>query len=130
MRFHRRMGRTVTITAVRPPARFGGILFDGDDVRGFTEKPQTGAGWINGGFMVCERRLFDYLDGDDASLERDALERLAAAGELAAYRHHGFWQCMDTLRDKRQLEAVWDAGEAPWRHDGPAVSPVTIKMVA
>jgi glucose-1-phosphate cytidylyltransferase len=80
--------------------------------------------------MVCERRLFDYLDGDDASLERDALERLAAAGELAAYRHHGFWQCMDTLRDKRQLEAVWDAGEAPWRHDGPAVSPVTIKMVA
>lgn len=130
MQFHRRMGRTVTITAVRPPARFGGILFDGDDVRGFTEKPQTGAGWINGGFMVCERRLFDYLDGDDDSLERDALERLAAEGELAAYRHHGFWQCMDTLRDKRQLEAVWDAGEAPWRHDGPAAAVATIKMVA
>jgi glucose-1-phosphate cytidylyltransferase len=113
--FHRQQGRTVTVTAVRPPARFGGLVFSGDRVVRFTEKPQAGEGWINGGYLVCEPKLFDYLDGDESSLEVTALERLAAAGELAAYRHEGFWQCMDTLRDKRLLESLWQEGKAPWR---------------
>ena len=99
------------MTAVRPPARFGGLVFDGDRVAEFTEKPQIGEGWINGGFFVFEPAVFDYLDGDDDE-PRDATrcERLAADGQLAAYRHDGFWQCMDTLRDKRLLEALWQDG--------------------
>lgn len=112
--FHRRHGRIATVTAVRPPARFGGLLFDGPLVRAFTEKPQVGEGWINGGFFVFEPRIFDYLDNDATSLEADALERLAQEGQLAAYQHDSFWQCMDTLRDKRQLEALWQDGRAPW----------------
>jgi glucose-1-phosphate cytidylyltransferase len=115
LRFHRRHGRVATVTAVRPPARFGGLVLDGDAVARFTEKPQAGEGWINGGFLVFEPGVFDYLDGDESSLEADALERIAADGELAAYRHDGFWQCMDTLRDKRQLEAFWERGNAPWK---------------
>ncbi len=115
LRFHQASGRVATVTAVRPPARFGGLLFDGELVRRFTEKPQAGEGWINGGFMVCEPRIFDYLDSDASSLEISALERLAAEGQLAAYRHGRFWQCMDTLRDKRQLEALWEEGKAPWK---------------
>lgn len=113
--FHRRQGKLATVTAVRPPARFGGLVFDGDLVREFTEKPQIGEGWINGGFLVFEPGVFDYLSGDDTSLEADALEQLASDGQLAAYRHSDFWQCMDTLRDKRQLEAMWDHGAAPWK---------------
>ncbi len=81
----------------------------------FTEKPQAGEGWINGGFLVFEPAVFAYLDGDDTSLEADALERLAADRQLAAYRHDRFWQCMDTLRDKRQLDSLWQAGKAPWK---------------
>ena len=114
LRFHRAHGRIATVTAVRPPARFGGLVFDGDLVTEFTEKPQIGEGWINGGFLVFEPALFDYLDGDATSLEADALERLAADRQLAAYRHQRFWQCMDTLRDKRLLDSLWEAGEAPW----------------
>jgi glucose-1-phosphate cytidylyltransferase len=114
VRFHRARGRLATVTAVRPPARFGGLVFDGDDVVEFTEKPQIGEGWINGGFMVCEPAIFDYLRGDDSSLEADALEALASRRQLAAYRHEGFWQCMDTLRDKRLLESLWRDGRAPW----------------
>jgi glucose-1-phosphate cytidylyltransferase len=113
--FHRRCGRVATVTAVRPPARFGGLLFDGDLVSEFTEKPQIGEGWINGGFLVCEPEIFGYLSGDSASLESDALESLAAEGQLAAYRHEGFWQCMDTLRDKRLLESLWQRQAAPWK---------------
>ena len=113
--FHRRAGRVATVTAVRPPARFGGLFFDGDRVSGFTEKPQAGEGWINGGFLVFEPRVFDYLSGDNSSLEVDALEKLARDGELGAYRHDGFWQCMDTMRDKRQLEEIWSLGRAPWK---------------
>jgi glucose-1-phosphate cytidylyltransferase len=113
--FHKRQGRLATVTAVRPPARFGGITFDGDLVSGFTEKPQAGEGWINGGYLVFEPGIFDYLTDDASSLEADALERLAADGQLAAYRHEGFWQCMDTLRDKRLLEEYWQAGDAPWK---------------
>lgn len=113
--FHKQQGRIATVTAVRPPARFGGLSFDGDLVAGFTEKPQAGEGWINGGFLVFEHGIFDYLTDDSSSLEADALERLAADGQLAAYRHEGFWQCMDTLRDKRLLEEYWQSGSAPWK---------------
>ena len=113
--FHRGHGRIATVTAVRPPARFGGLVFDGDMVVDFTEKPQIGEGWINGGFLVFEPEIFDYLEGDESSLEVDALERLAADRQLAAYRHEGFWQCMDTLRDKRLLENLWQEQRAPWK---------------
>jgi glucose-1-phosphate cytidylyltransferase len=112
--FHRSHGKIATITAVRPPSRFGEIAFDGDLVRGFTEKPQTGEGWINGGFMVLEPKIFDFLEDDRTSLEGQ-LEVLARQGQLTAYRHQGFWQCMDTLRDKRYLNSVWQTGTAPWK---------------
>lgn len=113
--FHRSHGRIATLTAVRPPARFGGLVFEGDFVTKFSEKPQVGEGWINGGFLVFEPAIFDYLSGDSDSLEANALENLAADGQLAAYRHDDFWQCMDTLRDKRFLESLWQKGEAPWK---------------
>lgn len=113
--FHRAKGRIGTVTAVRPPARFGGIFFDGDLVSRFTEKPQAGEGWINGGYLVFEPEFLDFLDGDGTSLEATALERLVARRELAVYRHEGFWQCMDTLRDKRLLESLWEGGRAPWK---------------
>ena len=113
--FHKSHGKTATITAVRPPARFGGLVFEGDFVREFSEKPQIGEGWINGGFMVLEPGVFEYLDGDDSALEVDGLERLAEAGQLAAFRHEGFWQCMDTLREKKILETLWQSGKAPWK---------------
>lgn len=115
LRFHRSHGRLATVTAVRPPARFGGLEFSGDLVRAFTEKPQAGEGWINGGFFVLEPKVLDYLTSDDDSFESDVLPQLAIEGQLAAYRHDKFWQCMDTLRDKRQLEALWQEGRAPWR---------------
>lgn len=112
--FHRRMGRMATVTAVRPPARFGGLVFDGDLVKEFNEKPQVGEGWINGGYMILEPDVLDYLPGDESILEVDLLERLAGEGQLAAYKHEDFWQCMDTLRDKRMLESLWQSGAAPW----------------
>src|SRR5208282_1922687 len=114
--FHRSHGRLATVTAVRPPARYGGLIFDGDLVAKFTEKPQIGEGWINGGFLVFEPGVFKYLtNNDDTSLESDALERLAADGQLAAYKHEGFWQCMDTLREKRLLESLWHTAKPPWK---------------
>ena len=113
--FHRAHGRLATVTAVRPPARFGGLSFEGDLVRCFTEKPQIGEGWINGGFFVLEPGVLDYIDGDQTPWEYAPLERLAAAGELFAYRHEAFWQCMDTLRDLRLLETLWQQGHAPWK---------------
>ncbi len=115
LRFHRGHGRLATVTAVRPPARFGGLIFDGDLVSDFTEKPQIGEGWINGGFMVLEPGVFDYLAGEDPSLEADTLEHLAADRQLAAYKHDNFWQCMDTLRDVRLLENLWQSGHPPWK---------------
>jgi glucose-1-phosphate cytidylyltransferase len=115
LRFHRGHGLAATVTAVRPPARFGSLAFEGDLVREFTEKPQIGEGWINGGFFVLEPEVFRYIDGDDSSLELDALERLARERRLAAFRHEGFWQCMDTLRDKRLLERLWNSERPPWR---------------
>lgn len=113
--FHEQHGKLATITAVRPPARFGGLVLAGDAVGEFSEKPQAGEGWINGGFFVFEPGIFDYLDGDESILERDPLERLAADGQLMAYRHDGFWQPMDTLREKELLESMWASGNPPWR---------------
>ena len=113
--FHRAHGRAATVTAVRPPARFGGLVFDGDVVSDFTEKSQAGEGWINGGFLIFEPEIFNYLEGDGTSLEANALEQLAAARQLVAYRHGDFWQCMDTLRDKRLLQSLWETGAAPWK---------------
>src|SRR5258706_3592908 len=115
LKFHRSHGRIATVTAVRPPARFGGLVFDGDRVVEFSEKPQIGEGWINGGFLVFEPAVFDYLEGDRSSLEADAMERLAADNQLVAYRHEKFWQCMDTMRDMRLLQGLWQSGNAPWR---------------
>lgn len=112
--FHRHHGRLATLTAVRPPARFGSLHLDGDQVERFEEKPQTGEGWINGGFFVLEPEVLDYIGGDGTSFERETLERLARDGQLMAYRHEGFWQSMDTLRDVRLLNALWDSGQAPW----------------
>ena len=113
--FHRAHGKLATLTAVRPPARFGGIVFDGDRVAQFSEKPQVGEGWINGGFMVLEPAVIDYITGDDTIFERGPLERLSTDGQLMAYRHTGFWQPMDTLREKNLLENMWQAGTAPWK---------------
>ncbi|HMG74744.1 MAG TPA: glucose-1-phosphate cytidylyltransferase [Pyrinomonadaceae bacterium] len=113
--FHRSHGKLATVTAVRPPARFGGLIFDGDLVAEFTEKPQIGDGWINGGYLVFEPGVFDYLSGDGSSLEADALEKLAADKQMVAYRHEGFWQCMDTMRDMRLLESLWQGGNTPWK---------------
>jgi glucose-1-phosphate cytidylyltransferase len=116
--FHEAHGKLATVTAVRPPARFGALDLEGDAIRSFQEKPQVGEGWINGGFMVLERRVLELIDGDDTVLERDVLSKLAAMGELRAFRHEGFWQCMDTLRDVRTLQALWDSGRPPW-HPAP-----------
>lgn len=113
--FHRSHGRLATVTAVRPPARFGNLQLSDDCVTRFEEKPQTGEGWINGGFFVFESEVFDYIDGDATILEKAPLERLSSSGQLMAYKHTGYWQSMDTLRDKQALEELWNKGEAPWR---------------
>ncbi|MBW3578481.1 MAG: glucose-1-phosphate cytidylyltransferase [Actinobacteria bacterium] len=113
--FHRSHGKLCTLTAVRPPARFGHIEFDGDQIVEFTEKPQTGEGWINGAFFVCEPGVLDYIDGDEDMFERAPLEGLARDGQLMAYRHYDFWQCMDTLRDKKLLDELWETEKAPWK---------------
>ena len=113
--FHNKHKCIITLSAVRPPARFGGLVFDGDLVSQFTEKPQIGEGWINGGFMVMEPKALDYIPSDSTNLEAEVLEQLAAEGQLAAYRHEDFWQCMDTLRDKKLLEHLWQQGRAPWK---------------
>jgi glucose-1-phosphate cytidylyltransferase len=115
--FHRSTGKVATVTAVRPPGRFGEMTLDDGEVREFNEKPQTSEGYINGGFFVCDaKRIWDYL-GDDAGtpLEREPMQRLTRAGELAAYRHDGFWQPMDTFREYTLLNGLWSAGKAPWK---------------
>ena len=111
---HRQHGKLATVTAVRPPARFGDLRIEDDLVREFAEKPQTGEGWINGGFFVFEPKVLEYIGGDATSLERDPLERLAREGQLVAFRHEGFWQPMDTIREKELLESLWSSGAAPW----------------
>jgi len=113
--FHKSHGKLATVTAVRPPARYGLLEIEGEQVVAFTEKPQIGEGWINGAFFVLEPEVFDYIEGDETQWEREPMERLAADGQLMAYRHDGFWQCMDTLREKRVLERMWESGTAPWK---------------
>jgi glucose-1-phosphate cytidylyltransferase len=113
--FHRSHGKLATLTAVRPPARFGHLELDDDRITEFSEKPQTGEGWINGAFFVLEPEVFDYIEGDTTRFEREPLEGLAADNQLMAYRHYGFWQCMDTLREKMLLDELWGTGEAPWK---------------
>ena len=113
---YRQSGKLAMVTAVHPTARFGEIQIDEDDfVRSFKEKPQVNQGWINGGFFVLSPRVFDYIDNDLTTFEREPLERLAAEGQLKTYRHEGFWQCMDTGRDRDMLNEMWNKGEAPWR---------------
>lgn len=114
--FHQRKGAHATITVVQPPGRFGAVDVDTRDlVRKFQEKPQGDGNWINGGFMVFSPKVFDYIASDDTILEQEPLQQLAAEGKLAAYRHSGFWQAMDTLRDKRHLEELWNGGSPPWK---------------
>ncbi len=113
--FHREHGRLATVTAVRPPARFGSLSLEGNAVRAFAEKSQAEEGWINGGFFVFEPGVFDYLKDDRSVLEREPLERLAGDEQLMAFRHAGFWQPMDTLREKQQLDTLWASGSAPWK---------------
>ncbi|MDB5642137.1 MAG: rfbF [Hyphomicrobiales bacterium] len=114
-RFHAEHGRLATVCAVRPGSRFGALDMEGDRVARFQEKPQDEGGWINGGFFLLSPAIFDRIEGDDTVLEREPLEKLAAQGELRAYRHRGFWQPMDTLRDKNVLEDLWSSGAPPWR---------------
>lgn len=112
--FHESHGKLATVTAVRPPARFGALELDGEQVTAFTEKPQAGEGWINGGFFVLEREVLDYIDDDMTFFQKEPLERLAREGQLMAYPHDGFWQCMDTMRDRDLLIQLWESGQAPW----------------
>ena len=113
--FHRSRGKLATVTAVRPPSRFGGMSINDILVTDFIEKPQIGEGWINGGFFVLEPAVLDYIDGDTTTFEREPLERLASEGQLAAYKHDGFWQCMDTVRDVALLNELWNSDRCPWR---------------
>lgn len=113
--YHYQEGRLATVTAVRPPARFGALECSGNRVTSFQEKPAGDDAWINGGFFVLSPKVFDYIDGDDTLWEREPVERLAAEGELTAYFHRGFWQPMDTLREKYALEELWSSGKAPWK---------------
>ena len=113
--FHEKEGRKATLTAVQPPGRFGALGLEGSRVTGFQEKPVGDGGWVNGGFFVCSPAVFDYLEGDETVWEREPLERLAEEDGLSAYFHKGYWQPMDTLRDKNHLEDLWATGKAPWK---------------
>ncbi|OAS14355.1 glucose-1-phosphate cytidylyltransferase [Paenibacillus oryzisoli] len=113
--FHRSHGKLATVTTVRPPGRFGTMLTEGDQVKVFQEKRDQEERWINGGFFVLEPQVLDYIEGDADSLESDVLDLIARDGQLMAYRHEGFWSCMDTIRDHQSLEALWATGEAPWK---------------
>lgn len=114
LHFHRQHGKLATVTAVRPPARFGNIQLNEEQVVGFHEKPQIGEAWINGGFFILEPQVVDYIADNQTIWEREPMERLAAAGELMAYQHTDFWQCMDTLRDVSYLNGLWET-QPPWR---------------
>jgi glucose-1-phosphate cytidylyltransferase len=113
--FHRAQGTLATVTTAQPPGRYGALEMDEARVRGFREKPRGDGGWINGGFFVLEPGVIELIDGDDTVWEREPMERLAADGQLSAYRHEGFWHAMDTLRDRIVLEELWASGRAPWR---------------
>jgi glucose-1-phosphate cytidylyltransferase len=115
LEFHRSHGKLATLTAFRPNTRFGHLKLQGNSVRRFSEKPQAGAGWINAAFFVLEPSVIDYIDGDNIQWEKEPLEQLAKEGQLMAYKHMGYWQCMDTLRDKQLLDKLWNSGKAPWK---------------
>ena len=115
LKFHKSHGKLATMTAVRPPARYGHLELDGNQVVEFSEKPQTTEGWINGAFFILEPGIFDYIEGDDIMWEHAPLQNLARDGQLMAYHHDSFWQCMDTLREKHLLEELWESGRAPWK---------------
>ena len=115
MEFHRSHGKLATVTAVHPPARFGELNLDGSAVMKFSEKTQTHEGWINGGFFVLEPEVLNYIQGDETSFEREPMERLAEDHQLMAFRHEGFWQPVDTLREKELLDHLWESGKAPWK---------------
>jgi glucose-1-phosphate cytidylyltransferase len=115
LKFHRAHGKLATVTAVRPPARYGYMEFKDANVTKFSEKPQTAEGWINGAFFVLEPQVLDYIEGDETMFEHAPMERLAQDGQLMAYKHASFWQCMDTLRDKHVLQKLWDSGNPPWK---------------
>ena len=117
IKFHKSHGKIATVTAVRPTARFGHMEFNGQEVTNFSEKSQSKEGWINGGFFIFEPEIFDYIEGDSTILERDPLEKLVKENNLMAYNHHGFWHCMDTIRDKNNLNELWNSGNAPWNFD-------------
>ena len=113
--FHRQHNRLATVAAIRPPGRFGALQIDGTQVSAFSEKPSGDGGWINGGFFVLSPGVIDYIDGDDSVWEKEPLERIVAAGQLSAFHHEGFWQPMDTMRDKILLDGLWAGGNAPWK---------------
>ena len=113
--FHRSHGKLATLTAVRPPARYGYMIIEGDQITSFTDYPQIGEGWINGAFFVLEPEVFDYIQGDGTQWEKEPLENLARDGQLMAYKHDSFWQCMDTIREKYILEKIWESDVAPWK---------------
>ncbi len=115
VKFHKSHGKLATLTATQPPGRFGALNLNQDIVRGFQEKPQGDGGWINGGFFVLSPKAIDYIEGDATLWERDPMERLATEGQLMARQHNGFWQPMDTLRDKTYLDELWASGKAPWK---------------
>ena len=113
--FHKKHGKQATLTAIQPPGRFGALELAGDSVSSFLEKPRGDGGWVNGGFFALEPAIFDYIEGDDTSLELGPLETAAKRGQLAAFKHSGFWKPMDTLRDKNELEELWRSGKPPWK---------------
>lgn len=114
LQFHKSHGKIATVTAVRPPVRFGELIIKNNKVEEFAEKPQAGKGWINGGFFVFNKEIFNYIKDDSIMLEREPLEKLSKTGELMAYKHHDFWQCMDTIREKEILEKLWSSNNAVW----------------
>lgn len=115
LKFHKSHGKLATVTTVRSPSRFGRIVFEGDQVTKFYEKPSAAQGWINGGFFVLHPRVIDYIEDDESVWEREPIEGLAGDDQLLGYRHQGFWSCMDTLKEKNYLEELWSSGQAPWK---------------
>lgn len=115
IKFHKTHGKLATLTAIHPIGRFGVLDLDGDRIASFGEKTESKTDWVNGGFMILDPKVVDYIDGDDTTFEKEPLEKLSTDGQLMAYKHIGFWQCMDTLRDKNKLEELWDSGKAPWK---------------
>lgn len=115
LEFHKSHGKYATLTAVQPSGRFGALHLEGDKVKEFEEKPKGDGAWVNGGFFVLEPQIFDYIEGDETIWEKEPLENLAKDGQLMAYKHTGFWKPMDTLRDKRELELLWQSGNPPWK---------------